>query len=106
MLSFNSFIRESTSMDDEQLGHLTHTKDIPHEDPTKAKESIKLLKAFHNIRQGKASGGIQATLKTDGGASIHIIHDDKGIGVSDKHRFKRGVIARTDRKSTRLNSSH
>ena len=95
MLSFNSFIRESTSMDDEQLGHLTHTKDIPHEDPTKSNESIKLLKAFHNIRQGKASGGIQATLKTDGGASIHIIHDDKGIGVSDKHRFKRGVIART-----------
>jgi hypothetical protein len=82
-------------MDDEQLGHLTHTKDIPHEDPSKAGESLKLLKAFHNIRQGKASGGIQATLKTDGGASIHIIHDDKGIGVSDKHRFKRGVIART-----------
>jgi hypothetical protein len=82
-------------MDDEQLGHLTHTKDIPHEDPTKAKESIKLLKAFHNIRQGKPAGGIQATLKTDGGASIHIIHDNKGIGVSDKHRFKRGVIART-----------
>ena len=85
---------EATSIDDEQLGHLTHTKDIPHEDPSKAHEAIKLMKDFHNIRQGKSSD-TKATLKTDGGASIHVIHDKQGVGVSDKHRFKRGVIART-----------
>ena len=95
MLSFKSFLLEATSIDDEQLGHLTHTKDIPHEDPSKAKEAVKLLHDFHNIRQGKSAGDTKATLKTDGGASIHVIHDKNGVGVSDKHRFKRGVIART-----------
>ena len=95
MLSFKSFLSEATSIDDDQLGHLTHTKDIPHEDPSKAHDAIKLLHDFHNIRQGKSAGDTKATLKTDGGASVHIIHDNNGIGVSDKHRFKRGVIART-----------
>ena len=95
MRSFISFLREATSIDDEQLGHLTHTKDIPHEDTKKGQEAINLLRDFHNIRQGKPSGDTKATLKVDGGASVHVIHDNKGVGVSDKHRFKRGVIART-----------
>jgi len=95
MQSFLSFLREATSIDDEQLGHLTHTKDIPHEDPSKGQEAINLLRDFHNIRQGKPSGDTKATLKVDGGASVHVIHDKDGVGVSDKHRFKRGVIARS-----------
>lgn len=95
MRSFLSFLKEATSIDDEQLGHLTHTKDIPHEDSSKSQESINLLRDFHNIRQGKPSNDTKATLKVDGGASVHVIHDNKGIAVSDKHRFKRGVVART-----------
>lgn len=95
MRSFLSFLKEATSIDDEQLGHLTHTKDIPHEDTKKSQEAINLLRDFHNIRQGKPSGDTKATLKVDGGASVHVIHDKDGIAVSDKHRFKRGVMART-----------
>lgn len=95
MQSFLSYLKEATSIDDEQLGHLTHTKDIPHEDSNKGQEAINLLRDFHNIRQGKPSGDTKATLKVDGGASVHVIHDNKGIAVSDKHRFKRGVVART-----------
>jgi hypothetical protein len=98
MKLFNEFITENTkpatSMDDEQLGHLTHAKDLPHEDPKHAKEAISLLHEFHRMRQGQVSH-IGASLKTDGGASVHIIHDQHGIAVSDKHRFKRGVVART-----------
>lgn len=94
MLSFKSFLGESTSVDDEMLGHLTHTKDLPHEDPKHAQTAIDLLKEFHKKRLGQKSS-VGASLKTDGGASVHIIHDNKGVGVSDKHRIARGVIART-----------
>jgi hypothetical protein len=94
MLNFAQFIAEATSVDDEMLGHLTHTKDLPHEAPQHTKTSIDLLHQFHQLRQGKKST-VGASLKTDGGASIHIIHDEHGVGVSDKHRMARGVIART-----------
>jgi hypothetical protein len=94
MLSFRSFLTEATSVDDEMLGHLTHTKDLPHEAPQHAHMAIDLLKQFHKKRLGKSST-VGASLKTDGGASVHVIHDNKGIGVSDKHRMARGVVART-----------
>jgi len=94
MQSFKSFLRESTSVDDELLGHLTHTKDLPHEDPKHTQTAVELLKQFHKKRLGQASS-VGASLKTDGGASVHVMHDDKGVGVSDKHRMARGVIART-----------
>lgn len=94
MLTFAQFIVEGTSVDDEMLGHLTHTKDLPHEAPQHTKTAVGLLRQFHNLRQGKKST-VAASLKTDGGASVHIIHDEHGVGVSDKHRMKRGVVART-----------
>lgn len=96
MYTFAEFVSltESTSVDDEMLGHLTHTKDLPHEDPRHANMAVDLIHQFHQLRQGNKST-VGASLKTDGGASVHIIHDEHGIGVSDKHRMKRGVIART-----------
>jgi len=100
MYTFKSFISESnyiieaTSVDDEALGHLTHVKDLPHEDARHSKMAVDLLRDFHNKRQGKPSS-IGASLKTDGGASVHVIHDEHGVGVSDKHRMARGVVART-----------
>jgi hypothetical protein len=94
MKTFSDFLSESTSIESDQLGHLTHAKDIEHESPEHHMLGHDLIRQFHNARQGKASP-IRATLKTDGGASVHIIHDEKGVAVSDKHRFKRGVIART-----------
>jgi hypothetical protein len=94
MLQFKEFLKEATSVDDEMLGHLTHTKDLPHEAPEHTKTAVELLQQFHNKRMGKSSP-VGASLKTDGGASVHVIHDNKGIGISDKHRMSRGVIART-----------
>jgi hypothetical protein len=94
MLRFKSFLVEATSVDDEMLGHLTHTKDLPHEDPKHGQMALDLLRQFHKKRMGKAST-VGASLKTDGGSSVHVIHDDKGVGVSDKHRIARGVIARS-----------
>ena len=94
MQSFLTFLREATSVDDEMLGHLTHTKDLPHEDPKHPQTAIDLIDQFHKKRMGQKSS-VGASLKTDGGASVHVIHDKDGIGVSDKHRRARGVIART-----------
>ncbi len=94
MLTFNEFLSESTSVDDEMLGHLTHTKDIPHEAPQHGEAAIDLLHQFHKQRMGQKST-VGASLKTDGGSSVHVIHDAKGIGVSDKHRIARGIVART-----------
>jgi len=98
MLTFQSFITEvkavGTSIESEQLGHLTHAKAIEHESPQHHMLGHDLIRQFHNARMGK-SNPVKASLKTDGGASIHIIHDEKGVGVSDKHRFVRGVVART-----------
>jgi len=94
MKLFSDFLQESTSIESEQLGHLTHAKDIAHESPAHANLGHDLIRQFHNARMGKSSS-IKSTLKTDGGASVHIVHDEHGVGVSDKHRFKRGIIART-----------
>lgn len=85
----------ASSVQEELLGHLTHTKDIAHEDPRFANQSVDMLDQFHRLRQGQPSS-ISASLKHDGGASIHIIRDKRGrLGVSDKHRFARGVVAYT-----------
>jgi hypothetical protein len=96
MLSFQEYLLEATSMDDDLLGHLTHTKDIPHEAPEHAKTAIDLIRQFHNLRQGKEST-VSASMKHDGGASVHIMHDKDGrVGISDKHRCPRGVVAYSD----------
>ena len=96
--SFTQFISEavrpSSSVEEEELTHLTHAKELHYADPKHAKLGADLIHQFHNHRLGKKSS-VKASLKTDGGASVHIIHDEKGIGVSDKHRWKRGVVART-----------
>lgn len=85
----------ASSVEEELLGHLTHTKDIAHEDPRLASQSVDLLDQFHKLRQGLPST-ISASLKHDGGASIHIMRDKRGrLGVSDKHRYARGVVAYT-----------
>lgn len=100
MLTFKTYLSEAktkavgTSIESEQLGHLTHAKAIEHESPGHHMLGHDLIRQFHNARMGKASP-IKSSLKTDGGASIHIIHDQHGVGVSDKHRFARGVVART-----------
>ena len=94
MLKFVEFLNEATSVDDEMLGHLTHTKDLPHEAPQHGHTAIDLIHNFHKMRQGQSSN-VGASLKTDGGASVHVVHDAKGVGVSDKHRIARGVVART-----------
>ena len=94
MISFKDFLFEATSVDDEMLGHLTHTKDLPHEDSRYGNAAINLIHQFHKLRKGEKSE-VSASLKTDGGSSVHVIHDAKGVGVSDKHRIARGVIART-----------
>jgi hypothetical protein len=58
--------------------------------------SVGLIRDFHHLRQGKPSG-VTASLKHDGGASVHIIHNKDGrVGVSDKHRLARGVVAYSD----------
>lgn len=96
MKSFLEYLTEAVSLDDDLLGHLTHAKDIPHESPGHTKASVDLIRSFHNLRQGKASD-VSASLKHDGGASVHIVHDKDGrVGVSDKHRFSRGVVAYSD----------
>lgn len=86
--------KQTTSVDEDLLGHLTHTRDLPHEDPQHAQTAIDLLQQFHNLRSGSPST-ITSSYKHDGGSSIHIINQNGRIGVSDKHRFARGVIARS-----------
>lgn len=96
MLSFQEYLLEATSIDDDLLGHLTHAKDIPHESPEHVGTAISLIRDFHKLRQGQSSG-VTASLKHDGGASVHIVHNKDGrIGVSDKHRIARGVVAYSD----------
>jgi len=96
MKSFLEHLTEAVSMDDDLLGHLTHVKDIPHESPKHTMTSVGLIRDFHHLRQGKPSG-VTASLKHDGGASDHIIHDKDGrVGVSDKIRLARGVVAYSD----------
>lgn len=86
--------REGTSLDNELLGHLSHVKDIPHEDTQHGNTSLDLLEQFHRLRQGLPST-ISASLKHDGGASVHIVNNNGRIGVSDKWRIDRGEIAYT-----------
>lgn len=96
MKTFSEYLQEGTSMDEDLLGHLTHVKDIPHEAPDHLHTAIDAIRQFSNLRQGKKSD-VSASLKHDGGASVHVVHDKNGtIGVSDKHRLARGVIAKTD----------
>ncbi len=94
MIKFRTFLAEASSLDNEELGHLSHVKDIPHEDPSKTMESIDLLKGFHQHKLGKGSK-VTGQLKVDGGASVIVGHDDQGTFVSDKHRHQRGYVART-----------
>jgi hypothetical protein len=94
MYSFIQYITEASSVDEDMLGHLTHTKDIPHEEAKHADKAVDLIHQFHKLRQGQPST-VTASLKHDGGSSVHVMHDDKGVGVSDKHRMARGVVART-----------
>jgi len=94
MIRFRTFLTEASSLDNEELGHLSHVKDIPHEDPSKTKESIELLKGFHQHKLGKGNK-VTGQLKVDGGASVIIGHDNEGTFVSDKHRHQRGIVART-----------
>ena len=97
MKTFKQYLSEmASSVEDEALGHLTHVKDIPHEDPKFTGLSHELLTKFHQHRMGNTPEGFGATLKHDGGASVLIKHDAKGIAVTDKHREKRGVEARTE----------
>jgi hypothetical protein len=96
MKRFLDYLAEAVSLDDDLLGHLTHAKDIPHESPGHSNVAVSLIRSFHNLRQGKQSG-VSASMKHDGGASVHIVHDKDGrVGVSDKHRFARGVVAYSD----------
>jgi hypothetical protein len=80
------------------LDHLPHCKNIFHEAESQNEDlGHNLIWIFHNIRQGKKNQILdkyRASLKVDGRASIHLIHDNFGVGISDKHRFKRGIIAR------------
>lgn len=98
MKTFLTYIAEAarpaSSVEEEGLTHLTHAKELHYADPKHAKLGLDLIRQFHNHRQGKPST-IKASLKTDGGASVHIIHDEKGVGVTDKHRWARGIVART-----------
>jgi len=96
MKSFLEYLTEAVSLDDDLLGHLTHAKDIPHESPGHTRAAVDMIRSFHHLRQGKESD-VSASLKHDGGASVHIVHDKDGrVGVSDKHRFSRGVVAYSD----------
>lgn len=97
MISFKQYLTEmASSVEDETLGHLTHVKDIPHEDARHAHLAHQLLSDFHSHRVGHTPAGFGASLKHDGGASVIIKHDDKGVAVSDKHRAARGAFARTE----------
>lgn len=98
MKTYSEFLlNEQSSLDVETLGHLSHTKDIPHEAPQHAQTAINLIRDFHSHRQGNTPKGFGASLKADGGAQVRIKHDDKGIAVTDKHRGERKnpVEART-----------
>ena len=100
MLSFIKYLIEATSMDDELLGHLTHTKDIPHEAPSHVHTAIDLIRQFHNLRQGQSST-VSASLKHDGKAAVHIIHEkDSRVGVTDKHKLDSGIVAYSDEDGT------
>lgn len=98
--SFSESLNESkstgaSSVEEELLGHLTHAKDVGHEDPQHASMALDMMEEFHKMRQGLPSTA-QPSLKHDGGSSVHIIRDKRGrLGVSDKHRFARGVVAYT-----------
>ena len=94
MIKFLAFLAEASSLESEKLGHLSHLKDIPHEDPSKAKEALDLIKGFHQHKLGK-SNAVTGQLKVDGGASVVVGHDNEGTFVSDKHRFDAGKVART-----------
>jgi hypothetical protein len=105
MIRFRTFLTEASSLDNEELGHLSHVKDIPHEDPSKTKESIELLKGFHQHKMGKGNK-VTGQLKVDGGASVVIGHDDEGTFVSDKHRHKGGTVARTHEEVDKVFGKH
>lgn len=105
MIRFRTFLAEASSLDNEELGHLSHVKDIPHEDPSKTKESIELLKGFHQHKMGKGNK-VTGQLKVDGGASVVIGHDDEGTFVSDKHRHKGGTVARTHEEVDKVFGKH
>lgn len=94
MIRFLTFLTEASSLDSKELGHLSHVKDIPHEDPSKTKEALDLLKGFHQHKLGKGNK-VTGQLKVDGGASVVVGHDEQGTFVSDKHRHQAGKVARS-----------
>lgn len=97
MKTYKQYIAEmASSVEDEALGHLTHVKDIPHEEPRFGNLSHELISKFHQHRMGNTPAGFGASLKHDGGASVLVSHDEHGVSITDKHREKRGVVARTD----------
>lgn len=96
MKRFSEYLTEmASSVEEEALGHLTHAKDIAHEDPAYGQYALKLLHDFHKHRMGKTPAGFGASLKHDGGASVIVKNDVNGVAVTDKHRAMRGVEART-----------
>ena len=96
MFSYKQYLTEmASSVEDEALGHLTHVKDIAHEDPAYGQYALKLLQDFHKHRMGKTPAGFGASIKHDGGASVIVKNDANGVAVTDKHRAMRGVEART-----------
>jgi len=96
MKRFNEYLTEmASSVGEEALGHLTHAKDIAHEDPAYGQYALQLLQDFHKHRMGKTPKGFGASIKHDGGASVIVKNDANGVAVTDKHRAMRGVEART-----------
>jgi len=105
MIRFLSFLTEASSLDSKELGHLSHVKDIPHEDPSKIKEAVDLIKGFHQHKLGKGNK-VTGQLKVDGGASVVVGHDEQGTFVSDKHRHQAGKVARTHEEVDELFGHH
>jgi hypothetical protein len=96
MIKFTEYLTEmASSVEDTALGHLTHVKDIAHEDPQYGQYALQLLQDFHKHRMGKTPKGFGASIKHDGGASVIVKNDANGVAVTDKHRAARGVEART-----------
>ena len=105
MIRFLSFLAEASSLDNNELGHLSHIKNIPHEDPLRAGEAVQLLKGFHQHKLGNGNE-VTGQNKIDGGASVVVVHDKQGTGVSDKHRIKTGKVARTPEEVDQLFGHH
>lgn len=86
----NEELITESSVDQEELTHLTHARELHRVAPQYQHMGVELIRQFHNLRQGKKSN-ITASHKFDGGASIIVGHGE----VSDKHRAARGIYAKT-----------